>query len=155
MLFFRFDASPKELFLLSCYGISGKYCKQYQYFWVFLDIQIKYSWKSIISLLKYCTLHKTHFALQPIDNHIFFMTSPNRNTVFLDLLAVKYVNLTLWLKVYIASNNLHILKIRIELCKWKISFQITSLRFVKYIEKKPNLTILPSLKSKNFLCQPW
>ena len=71
MLFFRFDASPKKLLLHGCYGISGKYCKQYQYFWVFLDIQIKYSWKSIISLLKYCTLHKTHLALQYWQPYFF------------------------------------------------------------------------------------
>ena len=35
-----------------------------QYFWVFLDIQINYSWKSVIILPKHCTLHKTYFALQ-------------------------------------------------------------------------------------------
>ena len=35
------------------------------------------------------------------------------------------------------------------LCGWKISFKISSIRCVKYIEKKPNLTILTGLKSKN------
>ena len=33
-----------------------------QYFRVALDVQAKYSWKLMISLLKYCTLHKTHFV---------------------------------------------------------------------------------------------
>ena len=140
MLFFRFDAGPKKLFLLGCYGISGKYCKQYQYFWVFLDIQIKYSWKSIISLLKYCNLHKTYFVLQYWQPYFFHDFSYQEHD-FLDLLAVKNVNLTFWLKVYIAFNDLHILQIVIVLCKWKIGFKISSLRFVKYIDKKPKLTI--------------
>ena len=66
-----------------------------QYFWVFLDIQINYNWKSIISLLKYCTLQKTHFALQCWQPY-FFMTTPTRNTVyFSSFLAVKYVSLIL------------------------------------------------------------
>ena len=68
---FRFDANPKKPFLLGCYGISGKYCKKCQYFWVFLDIQIKDSWKSIISLLKYCTLRKAHFELQYWQPYFF------------------------------------------------------------------------------------
>ena len=52
MLFFRFDASTKKLFA------------NIQCLWLFLDIHMKYNWKSIIGLLKYYTLHKTHFALQ-------------------------------------------------------------------------------------------
>ena len=36
------------------------------------------------------------------------------------------------------------------LCEWKISFKTGSLRCVKYTEKKPNLTILTSLKSQVF-----
>ena len=40
--------------------------------------------------------------------------------------------------------------------EWKISFRVCDLRCVKRnTEKKPNLTILTSLKSQNFLCQPW
>ena len=40
--------------------------------------------------------------------------------------------------------------------EWNISFRVCDLRCVKHnTEKKPNLTILTSLKSQNFLCQPW
>ena len=46
---------------------------------IFRYIKIKYSWKLIISLLKYCTLHKTHFSLQYIDNHIFAVATHTRN----------------------------------------------------------------------------
>ena len=114
-----------------------------QYFWLFLDIQIKYSWNSKISLIKHCTLHKIHFAKQYCQTY-FFMTTLIRNMVyFSDLLAVKYVNLILRLKVYVRFNDFHNLKI---------------LRFMwrknTLDEKKPSLTILTSLKSQNSLCQP-
>ena len=36
--------------------------------------------------------------------------------IFQNFLAVKYANLVLWLKVYVAFNDLHILKI---LSEWK------------------------------------
>ena len=36
------------------------------------------------------------------------------------------------------------------LCEWKISFEIGSLRYVEYIEKKPDFIILTSLKSQMF-----
>ena len=40
------------------------------------------------------------------------MTTPTKNMVyFSDMLAVKYVNLILWLKVHVAFNDLHNLKI--------------------------------------------
>ena len=46
-----------------------------------------------------------------IDNRIFFKTTPTKNMVnYSDLLAVKYLNLILWQKVYKAFNDLHILK---------------------------------------------
>ena len=69
-----------------------------------------------------------------IDNYIFFMRTPTRNVVyFSDLLAVKHVNLILWLKEYVALNYLHNLKIL--LCEWKISFKTGSLRCAKYIAR--------------------
>ena len=58
-------------FFFGCCCSSGKYCKQIQYLWLFLDNQIKYSWNSIISLLKYCTLNKNHFALQYWQRRFF------------------------------------------------------------------------------------
>ena len=51
------------------------------HFWVLLDVQTKYIWKSIISILKYCTLHETHFALH-IDNHIFYDFSYEEYSLF-------------------------------------------------------------------------
>ena len=121
MLFFRFDARHKKLLVRFHSQVLFFFClaamifsvntANIQYFWVFLDIQINYNWKSIISLLKYCTLQKTHFALQCWQPY-FFMTTPTRNTVYFSyFLAVKYVSLILWLKVYVAFNDLHILKI--------------------------------------------
>ena len=80
MLLFRFDASPKKLFV-SCHYDVPFVClvamilmlntANIQYFWAFLDIPIKYSWKLIISFLKYYTLHKTHFALQDWQPYFF------------------------------------------------------------------------------------
>ena len=55
---------PCFAFLSDCYGLSGNNIANIQYFWGFLDIQIKYGWKSIISFLKHRTQHKIHFALQ-------------------------------------------------------------------------------------------
>ena len=49
------------------------------------------------------------------------------------LSAVKH--LISWLKVYVAFNDLHNLKILI--CECKMIFKIGSLRRVKYIEQKP------------------
>ena len=84
----------------------SKYCK-HSLFWVFLYKQIKSSCKSSICFLKYCTLHTLHCS---IDNH--FLLWLLRNTVyFSQLLAVKYVNLVLWVKVYVAFDYLDILKI--------------------------------------------
>ena len=78
---------------------------------IFRYIEIKYSWKLIISLLKYCTLHKTQFALQYIDHHIFllWLILPGILVYFSDLLAVKKVNLILWLQVQVAFDGLYIL----------------------------------------------
>ena len=41
----------------------------------------------------------------------------------------------MYVRIYIAFNKLH--KLRIVLCSCKMSFKIGSLRCVKYIEKKP------------------
>ena len=70
---FRFDVSPNNLFV-SCHYQVLLVClavilfkintSNIQYFSVLLEIQIKYIWKSIISLLKNCTLQKAYFALQ-------------------------------------------------------------------------------------------
>ena len=114
-----------------------------QYFWLFLNIQIKYCWKSLISFLKYnCTLHNIYF---PLHYWQFFMTTSSRNMVyFSELLTVKYVNLNLWLNVNLSFTDL-------VLYEWKIRFKIGSLRCVKYnFEKKPNLTILTSAESQKF-----
>ena len=122
--FFRFDLSTKKLFVnfhyhvlffsffcLAAVSSSCKYCKHSALMIIFWYIKIKYSWKLIISLLKYCTLHKTQFALQYIDHHIFllWLILPGILVYFSDLLAVKNVNLVLWLKVHVAFNGLHIL----------------------------------------------
>ena len=104
--FLRFDASTKKLFvsfitmfcflvfLSGCCVISGKYCKHSAFMIIFRYIEIKYSWKLIISLLKYCILHKTQSALQYIDNHIFlsWLILPGILVYFSDLLAVKKFN---------------------------------------------------------------
>ena len=71
-----------------------------------------------------------------IDNHIFFMTTPTRNIVYcLVLLAVKPVNLFLWVKVYVAFNDLRYLKIL--LWESKMSIKISSLKCMEYIQKTP------------------
>ena len=71
--FFRFDTSPKELFVSYHYHIlfaclTAMVFKvnsaNIQYFWVLLHIQENYGWISIISFLKYCILHKKYFALR-------------------------------------------------------------------------------------------
>ena len=101
MLFFRFDASTKKLFASFDYqvlffGMAAMAVQviiaNIQYLWLFLDIQIKYSWKAIISLLKYCTLHETHFALQYWQPYFFHDYSYQAYFYFSYLLAVKYVN---------------------------------------------------------------
>ena len=77
-----------------------------QYF--FLDIQIKYSWKSINSLLKYCTLHKTCSTTVLTTIYFFYYCYQK---YFSHLLTVKDVNLILGLKLYVALTDLRILKI--------------------------------------------
>ena len=66
---------------------------------------------------------------------IFFNDYSYQKYVWFDLLAVKHVKLILWLKVYVAFNELYNLKIL--LCEWKIGFKIDSLMYEKYIKKKP------------------
>ena len=102
MLLFRFDASPKKLFVSCDYHALSviwlKWCKDYVLLSA-LNIQIKYIWKSIISVRKYCTLNKITFHCI-IDNHTFFLIIPTQNIVyFSDSLAVKYVNLIFLMKV--------------------------------------------------------
>ena len=66
------------------------------------------------------------------------MTTPTRNMIYFSvLLAVKHVSLILWLKVYVAFNDLQNLKILLFECK--MSFKKGSPRSVKYIEKNPTL----------------
>ena len=91
--FFRFDTSTKKLFISCHYHVffvfwgfcylavvsSCKNCKHSAFMIFFRYIEKKYSWKLIISLLKYCTLRKTQFALQCIDNHIFVVATRTRN----------------------------------------------------------------------------
>ena len=77
-----------------------------------------------------------------IDNDIFFMTTPTENMLYFSvLLTFKHVNLILWLKVYVAFNDLHNLKIL--LCECEMSFKIDNLRYVKNIEKKSTQYQLP------------
>ena len=80
---FRFDTYPKEalykpslwyfviLFVCMVAIVFKVNTANIQYFWVFLDIQINYSWKSVIILPKHCTLHKTYFALQYWSPYFF------------------------------------------------------------------------------------
>ena len=56
--------------LSGCCGISGKYCK-YSVFLSIFRYPDKYSWKWIISLLKYCTILKIHFTLQNWQPYFF------------------------------------------------------------------------------------
>ena len=69
-----------------------------------LDNQIKYIWSSIISLLKYCPLNKTYFALQYWQSYFFHDYSYQEYGFFSVLLAVKYNNLILRLKVYMKTQ---------------------------------------------------
>ena len=83
----RFDASYRKLFVsfitmfyfcLAAVVIQvGKYWK-YSVFIIIFRYSEKYCWKSIISILKYCTLHKTNFVLQYWQTH-FFSTTPTTN----------------------------------------------------------------------------
>ena len=128
MLFFRIDASLKKLFgschypiLFICLAMVAFKVNtgNLQYFLIFLDIHMTQN------LL--CTPELT--------TTFFHEYSCQRNMVyFSDLLAVKHVNLILWLEEYVALNYLHNLKIL--LCESKISFKRDSLRCVKYITRK-------------------
>ena len=61
---------------------------------------------------KYSVLYTRPTLHFSIHNHIFsWLFLPPILVYFSDLLAVKYVNLILWLKVYVACNDLNILKI--------------------------------------------
>ena len=128
LLFYIWCKSRKALCQLSllCFVfLSGSHCISEKYYnhSVFLNI---------LRCLNYTrpTLHCS------IDNHIFFMTTPTRNIVYcLVLLAVKPVNLFLWVKVYVAFNDLRYLKIL--LWESKMSIKISSLKYMEYIQKTP------------------
>ena len=112
--FFRFDAIPRELFV-SFYYFFFFFClaamvfqvntTSIQYFWIFSDIQLKYSRRSTISL------HNTYFALQYWQPYLFSNFSYQQYGLFFRFFSSQYVNLILWEKVYVAFNDLHILKI--------------------------------------------
>ena len=112
ILSFRFDASTKKLFgSFYCHVVFFVSCladgvlvqvntANIQYIWLFLDFQIKYSWKSIISLLRYCIYFTKDPLCTSVLTTIFFLWLALPGMfVYLSGLAVKYVNLILWLKV--------------------------------------------------------
>ena len=86
--FFLFDASTKKLFesfhyhvfcfCLAAVVVQVNTANNIQYLWLFLDIQIKYSWKSII--VSWNTVLYTRPILHfRIDNRTFFMATTTRN----------------------------------------------------------------------------
>ena len=108
--FFRFDASPKKLFVSCIYHIlfvclapmvSEVNTENIQYFWIFLDTQIMQD--------SFCAA----------------------------ALTISFVSLILWLKAYVAFSDLQDLKIL--LCEYKMSFKIGSLMGVWNILRKLNI----------------
>ena len=108
--FFLFDASTKKLFesfhfhVLFCFCLAAVVVQvntenNIQYLWLFLYIQIKYIWKSII--VSSNTVLYTIPILHSVLTTTFFSWSLNHEILvyFSDLLAAN-VNLILWLKVY-------------------------------------------------------
>ena len=130
--FFRFDASLKKLFISSNYHVLFAWLApmvfkvntaNIQYFWIFLDIQIMQD--------PLCT------AILTI---IFFHDYSNGKYD----LCFSFVGLILWLKVYVAFNDLHILKIM--LCECKMSPKVEQNRKPKVFEiywEKINLVFPP------------
>ena len=94
-----------------CYCSSGKFCKKIQYLWLFLENQIKYSWKSINSLLKYCTLNKDPLYTSVLTTIFFlWLLLPGTLVYFSDFLAVKYVKniKNSFLGVFLVNTHLNI-----------------------------------------------
>ena len=127
--FFRFDASPKKLFVSCIYHILfvclalmvfKVNTENTQYFWIFLDTQIMQ--------------HPLCAAALTI---IFFHDCSCQKCG----LFFSFVSLVLWLKAYGAFNDLHNLKIL--LCQYKMSFKIGSLMSVWNILCKNKLSIHP------------
>ena len=119
--FFRFGASPKKLFVSFCYHVLFACLDpmvfkvntaNIQYFPIILDIQIMQdppgtaTWTTVL----------------------FHDYSYQKHGLFLSFLG-----LILWLKVYVAFNDLH--NLTILLCECKMSFKIGSLRCEIYWEK--------------------
>ena len=119
---FRFDPSLKKLFLSCNYHflfvcmaptVFKVNIANIQYLWIFLDIQIMED--------PLCTAILTIIVFHDSSNQKYD-------------LFFSFVDFILWLKVYVAFNDLHYLKVL--LCECKMSFKIGSLRCVKCIEKK-------------------
>ena len=119
--FFRFGASPKKLFVSFCYHVLFACLDpmvfkvntaNIQYFPIILDIQIMQdppgtaTWTTVL----------------------FHDYSYQKYGLFLSFLG-----LILWLKVYVAFNDLH--NLTILLCECKMSIKIGSLRCEIYWEK--------------------
>ena len=119
--FFRFGASPKKLFVSFCYHVLFACLDpmvfkvntaNIQYFPIILDIQIMQdppgtaTWTTVL----------------------FHDYSYQKYGLFLSFLG-----LILWLKVYVAFNDLH--NLTILLCECKMSFEIGSLRCEIHWEK--------------------
>ena len=120
--FLRFDASLKKLFVSCNYHVLFIFLApmvfkvniaNIQCFWIFWDIQIMQD--------TLCTAVLTT---------IFFQNCSYQKWG----LFFSFVGLILWLKEYVAFNDLHHLKIL--LCKCKMSFKIGSLMCEIYWEKK-------------------
>ena len=92
--------------LSGCSVSSGKYCKHSAFMIIFRYIEIKYSWKLIISLLKYCTLHKTLLARQYWQPYFCCGCSYQE---YWFIFKIFWQWKMLWLKAHIAFNGLHIL----------------------------------------------
>ena len=99
-----------------CCCSSGKYCKQIQYLWLFLDNQIKYSWNSIISLLKYCTLNKNHFALQYWQRCFFVTTLPGTLVYFSDINILKTLKTHSWEFLIWVDRIFFLVNSRLNIC---------------------------------------
>ena len=119
--FFRFGASPKKLFVSFCYHVLFACLDpmvfkvntaNIQYFPIILDIQIM----------------QDPFGTAAWTTVLFHDYSYQKYGLFLSFLG-----LILWLKVYVAFNDLH--NLTILLCECKMSFKIGSLRCEIYWEK--------------------
>ena len=124
--YFKFDASPRKL-IVSCYyhvlfapTVFKVNTANIQCFWIFLDIQIMQDplRTAVLTTIffSWLLLPETWFSFQ-------FRWQLNM-----------LIHFFLWLKVYVAFNDLHNLKIL--LCECRMSFKMGSLRCVKYIEKQ-------------------